>query len=637
MSNKGIINGNGATVDRAPHLAADRQRRVALLPAPPMLVEAGELGQEERPLGFRQLLCIVRRQRRTIERTAAIGALLLTTVAVSIPARYTAMAQIEVIAPGMGASDRASQLDLRASQMLIDNHIVMLRSRDFLLKLLPGVAGARSENAAGPAADGSSAREHRGIQKDLDAFESQLVVSQMLSSSVIAIRLTSRNPEWAAEKVNRLVSLYIDELRLARESHLKGELERLAQRASEVSRGLTSTPTSMEQAQTGAGAQERSPDAERDAGTQPDSRAGAQRLTDLMRRQSEIRTQLENVAPEVRVVSYASTPIQRSSLNPILFVVPGIVVILMAGAYVAIIRDQMDEGLRSARDVESAIAIPCAGLLAEVERSSGQAPHEHLLAAPFAPFTEGIRSVFAALGLADVASTQQTVLLTSSIEGEGRTTLTLSLARYAASAGLRVIVVDLDVRNPGLSRLLGLDCGPELANFFSGAGDPMTLVQRHPDWEFDVMPMTPAWTDPLQLLRSEGLHSALATIAANYDVVVIDGPSILGHPEAALLTGLADKVLFLVRWGTPRQIAQNAARQLQVAAAQARAMGGSVLSVVTRVHLAEHAEYGFDDFVLTHARKPASSKEAEARSKLEFRQRKQFGELERRPTAGRQG
>jgi Mrp family chromosome partitioning ATPase len=194
-----------------------------------------------------------------------------------------------------------------------------------------------------------------------------------------------------------------------------------------------------------------------------------------------------------------------------------------------------------------------------------------------------------------------TLLISSSIPGEGKTTFAVSLAIYAARIGRRTLIVDFDSRRPSILRELhARDEGPvpNLVHFRISK-----LIRRLPDLDIDYLPIPRSSTDPLTLVASPYLNALQQRLRKHYDCILIDSPPVLGVTETRLLRMLADKTIFVVKWGsTSREVAQNALNVLCSPSETAAGRALETAAVVTQVDLKRHAEYRYGDAVETYVK-----------------------------------
>lgn len=322
--------------------------------------------------------------------------------------------------------------------------------------------------------------------------------------------------------------------------------------------------------------------------------ASAQLYDKLLQREMEMRERLGAPA-DVRILSLASVPDEPSSPSPFLFVPPALVASSIAGSLLALLFERLDRGMRSESDINVVLGRSCIGLVPQVSRLKNMRPHHFLLNNPFSAYTEAIRSVtVAALELTNPRRKPKTFLVTSSAPQEGKTTLAISFAAYAARLHRRVLLVDLDFRHPAVLREIGVDAENGVLDLLSGR--PLAeVVQYIPELGLDCLSLPDHPTDPLAFLASEQVPNLIRKLGESYDCVVIDGASLLGTTEARLLASMVDKIIFVVKWGCTRQeVAQNALRLLPSAFEPERPVE-SVCTVITQVDLKKHARYRFGD------------------------------------------
>jgi len=319
----------------------------------------------------------------------------------------------------------------------------------------------------------------------------------------------------------------------------------------------------------------------------------AQLYDGLVQRQKAI---LEggNGQPDVRVLSSASIPSLPSSLNPLLFIPPAMVLALIGAGLLAILLEQLDGTLRTERDVTDALGISCIGVIPQFSRRRTLRPHQ--LIPQDERYTEAIRSVVAAaLQLVNPQKSAKTFLVTSSVPGEGKTTLAISFAVYAARIQRRVLLIALSFRHPSIASELGEPADGGILHVLQGR--PLAeLIRAAPGLGFDYLPLSRDSADPVATLASERVPKLLRQLEGSYDCVVIDSAPLLSATEARLLASMVDKVLFAVKWGsTPREVAQNALGLLRRSAFGGDDLRDAITAVITQVDLEKHARYRYGD------------------------------------------
>ena len=189
------------------------------------------------------------------------------------------------------------------------------------------------------------------------------------------------------------------------------------------------------------------------------------------------------------------------------------------------------------------------------------------------------------------------ILITSSVPGEGKTTLAVSLAAYAASSGARVLLIDVDFRHPGVARELGGPAEAGVLDILIRNATPTDAIRTVSGIDLDYIPVRRGVVpDALQLFAGSQFSALLERLSAEYDYIFIDSAPVLAIAETRLLAAVADTVLLGVRWGkTRRDQARNALGLLR----EIRRMGddGScqVAAVVTQVNFRRHARWRHGD------------------------------------------
>jgi polysaccharide biosynthesis transport protein len=319
----------------------------------------------------------------------------------------------------------------------------------------------------------------------------------------------------------------------------------------------------------------------------------AQLYDSLVQRQKAILDDA-NIQPDVRVLSSASVPALPSSLNPLLFIPPAIVLALIGSGLLAVLLEQLDRTFRTERDVTDALGISCIGGIPKLARRRKRRPHQFI--PQDARYTEAIRSVAATLQFANTQKSPKTFLVTSSVPGEGKTTLAISFAVYAARIQRRVLLIDLSFRHPSVASELGGPAGGGILQVLQG--QPLAeLIRTAPDLGFDYLPMSRDSADPVTTLAGEGVPNLLRELEGRYDWVVIDSASLLSVTEARLLASMVDKVLFAIKWGsTPQEVVQNALELLRGCASGRHDLRDDITAVITQIDLKRHARYRYGDF-----------------------------------------
>lgn len=280
----------------------------------------------------------------------------------------------------------------------------------------------------------------------------------------------------------------------------------------------------------------------------------------FLQRLKETREQEDIVEANVRMVSSAVQPRDPSTPDSKLFAILGFCISLMSGCGLAALADQFDTGLRTSSQVKQALGIATIGLVPSVkELRKNYTVDKYLVEKPMSAYAEAIRRSYLAIyNPRDEAKASggQVVMVTSSLPNEGKTTYAVSLATFSAQRSKRTLIIDLDLRRPSVGEQLGVS-EPELGIIECCiTGDSISpSAAVHKSEVVDNMDALLASSkrhniDPFDFIGDDKLADLLTELRSTYDMIIIDSPPILGVTETSLAATLADKAVFVIRWGT---------------------------------------------------------------------------------------
>lgn len=286
------------------------------------------------------------------------------------------------------------------------------------------------------------------------------------------------------------------------------------------------------------------------------------RVAALEQNLTQVRS-LADVADPAQIVSRASPPGSPASPRPVRDSILGLVIGLVLGLLVAFVRDSLDRRLRTAHEVHEELEMPVLGMVGEaafaypgLARNGGPAIVEN----EFEPF----RVLRMNLGALGDGRPPRSVLVTSALAGEGKSTVSMSLASAGALAGQRVLLVECDLRRPSLARRMRLKPVPGLTDYLLGNATPadvLQVVDLRPPRALGGEPSrraakagsmvcitagTPVTTAP-ELLSSARFDGFLAKVVKAYDLVVLDASPLLAVSDPLEMVPHADAVLVCVR------------------------------------------------------------------------------------------
>lgn len=233
------------------------------------------------------------------------------------------------------------------------------------------------------------------------------------------------------------------------------------------------------------------------------------------------------------IVTPAQVPSSPSAPNTRLNLLVGLFFGACIGVGSAILRSSLDSRIRGELDLRETTDAPLLGGIS-FDQDATKKP---LLtqAAPQSPRAESFRQLRTNLQFANVTGHARSVLITSSLPGEGKSTTATNLAIALAQAGQSVCLVDADLRRPMINEYLGLDRTAGLTTALIGAADVNDLIQPWGDDNLYVLTSGQIPPNPSELLGSDDMRQLLSHLEEAFDTVVIDAPPLLPVTDAAVL------------------------------------------------------------------------------------------------------
>jgi succinoglycan biosynthesis transport protein ExoP len=309
--------------------------------------------------------------------------------------------------------------------------------------------------------------------------------------------------------------------------------------------------------------------------TNADPRVAAQVADAVGRQFTRTVADLESVKGQpspvkLTVVSAPIVPTTPISPKPTRNLALGVVLGLLLGLGLALLRDLLDTTIKGEKDcaeVTDATVIGGIGF-------DPDAPKHPLIvqADPHGPRSEAFRTLRTNLKFVDAANHPGSIVFTSSVPGEGKTTTTANLAITMAASGARVCIVEGDLRRPRLLEYMGMDGSLGLTNVLIGQVELGEVLQKFTDTNVYVLGAGSVPPNPSELLGSAAMSETLRALESRFDIVIIDAPPLLPVTDAAVLSTIAGGTVVVVGAGMVDR--DHLARSLQtLEAVQVRVLG----------------------------------------------------------------
>jgi polysaccharide biosynthesis transport protein len=424
-----------------------------------------------------------------------------------------------------------------------------------------------------------------GLNEPADVLRKNVVVTAATDSTLITITATDGDPQRATTIANTLANALIaaspaiSGRDASVQSFIDSDLKATQQQITEIESSLQSllarsNPTTDQQNQI--------------LTQQGQLVLLRQTYTTLLGSSSNSGANLLTLVDPAIPATQPSSP--RVLLNTIL---AGFVGLLIAIG-IAFFLEYLDDTVKSGSDVEALVGAPTLGAIIRMKGGKERSEIYHLAALlyPRSPAAEGYRTLRTNVEFAAIGTPVRTLLVTSSIPGEGKTTTAANLAVVFAQAGRRTLLLDADLRKPGVHKMFNLQNSQGLTSLLrSDDVDAVAVAQATEQENLAVITTGPLPPNPAELLRSPRMKVVLDRLTASVELVIIDSPPLRAVTDAAILASITDGTIFVIDAGRTRRGAAVSGRDA-LAKVGARVLG------VTLNRLSEKAsgDYYYYDY-----------------------------------------
>jgi polysaccharide biosynthesis transport protein len=311
-------------------------------------------------------------------------------------------------------------------------------------------------------------------------------------------------------------------------------------------------------------------------------------------------------AVQANTIAEAVVPDKPSSPKILQNLGLGLMLGLLFGLGVAVLRHVLDTKVRNENDVRALTDSPILGVVAYDQEVSS---HPVILRdQPLAAPSEAVRRLRTNLQFIDLGHRSKSIVISSSIPGEGKSTIAINLAVSLADAGARVILVDADLRRPSIAEYLGIEGGVGLTTVLIGRAEVEDVVQPFGKTSLDLLPSGQIPPNPSELLGSVAMADLLERLSGSYDMVLLDSPPLLPVTDSVVLSNLAGGALVVV--GVDRIHRP----QLQQSLESLETAGAHVFGIVmNKLARREAATYGYGSGYAAYPPKPQRSAQVQGK------------------------
>jgi capsular exopolysaccharide synthesis family protein len=551
----------------------------------------------DRTISLGEIFRILRRRRLVVAGAIAVIVGLAITVIAIVPPRYTAtstvlidprrsqVAEEQVTPTSNQGSQDASVVD---SQVLLVQSVAVLRGAVESLKLGDdpefGPHSSWSDGIVrllnfGPSPPSSPQNpQDFATSKAIETLQRRLNVKRRETTSVIEVNVTSQSPAKTADIANAVVASYMNEQVKSKYEANKIATSWFDQRLEDLKTRGRDLQNSLVQLQT-SGNSQNSQVRLRELVSEVDTNRKLYEALLARSKQTSAHEGLE--LSDARVVARADTPRAPSFPRPLLTLALSIFVGFGIGIVLAIIVDHLDRRIKTMRQAEDTTNVPALAALPLVQtrklairaRQGRKALKRHspedagvlpalmqpplmryVLDEPTSLFAEAVRSVRMAVQRGTHGDPAKLVVVSSAIDGEGKTTLAVNLALSLAAIGMKTVLVDGDLRNPEATRSLCPHAKLGLIDIARGHVPLEQAVLFDKQTGLAVIPSPPGdekFTN--EFVFTNAMSDFLHDLRRRCDFVIVDSPPLVPLVDARALAQKADGVVLAIRWNTTPQ------------------------------------------------------------------------------------
>ena len=281
----------------------------------------------------------------------------------------------------------------------------------------------------------------------------------------------------------------------------------------------------------------------------------------LLQRVTEIRVAAGLPTSKVQILDRATPPRYPSQPKKKLNLLLGALVGLVGGLGLAFVFECFDNTLKTAETVERYLHLPSLSVVPDFVSTSPNQPQLPALTA------ESYRLLRTAL-LLSPETTPKTVLLTSGKQAEGKTATTVNTAMMFAQMGVKVLIIDADLRRPACHLFMQVEKNVGLSSVLLGQVEVREAITPTPFANLFLLSSGPAVPNPTEIVGSADMQALLAALRPSYDYIFVDSPPVIPVSDAVILSTMVDGVVLVANGrDTPKQIVKEACSRLQYAKA----------------------------------------------------------------------
>jgi succinoglycan biosynthesis transport protein ExoP len=299
-----------------------------------------------------------------------------------------------------------------------------------------------------------------------------------------------------------------------------------------------------------------------------------------LQRYQEIADQDQLNTSDARLLAYASQPTSPSSPKLRISLALAIAGGLLMGLGIGVVLEMFDQSVKNADDLETLVGYPAIASIPIINKRmlrqlppAERHPSGYLVGRPMSAFTEALRVLRTVIVYSRLDFSVKVVAVTSALPDEGKTTVSMCLARVAAMSGQKVLVVDCDLRKQSINDVIDVETDVGILQVLAGEAPWRSAIVRDPNSDAHVLPVATSGFTPRDVFGSDAMSNLISELRGHYDLVILDCAPILAVAETRILVKHADTTVIVARAG------RSAVGAVRTAVQQTEGAGGKVLGI----------------------------------------------------------
>jgi capsular exopolysaccharide synthesis family protein len=264
----------------------------------------------------------------------------------------------------------------------------------------------------------------------------------------------------------------------------------------------------------------------------------------------------------------------------------------LLGVGVGVALEMFDQSVKNAEDLEARVGTPAIASIPTISRTmmrqlppSDRHPSGYLIGRPMSAFAEALRVLRTVIVYSKLDFSVKVVAITSALPDEGKTTISMCLARVAAMSGQRVLVVDCDLRKQSINDVVDIETDVGILQVLAGEAPWRAAIVQDPASDAHILPVAASGFTPRDVFGSDAMERLVNDLRGAYDLVILDCAPILAVAETRVLVKHADTTVIVARAG------RSAIGAVKSAVAQTEGSGGKVLGIALNCVLPHWQSY----------------------------------------------